>query len=435
MELPNLYRLFLDHPFITTDSRRVIRDSIFFALRGQQFDGNRFAGDALEKGCAFAVVDEPSVAAGERFILVKDVLASLQELSAFHRSRFNMPVLAITGSNGKTTTKELCHAVLSSEFRTVATTGNLNNHIGVPHTLLSISPQTQVAVVEMGANHPGEIAALCRLARPDLGIITNIGRAHLEGFGSFEGIVSAKKELYDHIARSQGTLFVNSGNPLLMDLSEGINRVTYGPGSDAILNGVSEGDGLLLKIRVAFRNKHDGTMQEMSLETQLTGDYNLENVLAAMAVGLFFNIKPEKIAGAVARYRPDNMRSEVKDTPFNRIILDAYNANPTSMETALRHFSGVKDQSKWLILGDMRELGPDSHKEHGRIVQLIRELSFQRVILIGEEFYRYAGTGEYLFFNTTTQAYDWLKKHPVRHATVLIKGSRLMKLEMLVELL
>jgi UDP-N-acetylmuramoyl-tripeptide--D-alanyl-D-alanine ligase len=435
MDIEHIHKLFLSHPAVSTDSRNIIRDSFFFALKGVVYDGNVFAHEALVKGCAYAVVDDPRVAADGRYILVGDVLQTFQDLAALHRSQFDIPVLAITGSNGKTTTKELCHRVLATTYNTVATAGNLNNHIGVPQTLLSITGNTEVAIIEMGANHPGEIGFLCDMARPDLGLITNIGKAHLEGFGSFEGVVHAKKELYEFVAGHGGMVFVNAGNQLLMDLSAGMKKLTYGTGPGPSVRGEVDNNGVFLRVKLYLTLADTRTIREYDLKTHLTGDYNLENVLAAVSVGLHFKISPDRIISAIRNYIPSNMRSEVRDTSSNRLILDAYNANPTSMEMAIRNFARLPGENKWIILGDMRELGDESLSEHQRILDLVRQLSFTRVILIGDQFCQLSGQGEFNFFSGTEEVFSWLKKNPIGHSTVLIKGSRLMKLEKLVELM
>ncbi len=430
MRIQEIYQIFAKHPVICTDSRKSVRDAMFFALRGDLFDGNAFAQEALDRGCAFAVVDDPSIAIHERFILVNNTLATLQELAAFHRAQYHIPVLAITGTNGKTTTKELCHAVLSKKFVTVATPGNLNNHIGVPLTVLSITWQTKLAVVEIGANHPGEITSLCRIARPDLGIITNIGRAHLEGFGGFNGVVRAKNELYEFIKITGGILFVNADNELLMSLSESMNRIVYGISKPAPVTGCCLSADPFLTVRICDAHLKD----VYQIATQMTGDYNLENILAAFTVGRYFNVPPEQIIQAIGEYRPGNMRSQLIETRHNRVILDAYNANPSSMEAALTNFAGTPGPEKWLVLGDMLELGQESLQEHQAIIELLLRLDLQNGILIGKNFSSVPVPHEFHIFPSLPEARTFLEKQPITGSMVLIKGSRAMCLEKLIDL-
>jgi len=423
--IEEIYRLFLRFPRITTDSRNVIMDSVFFGIKGDQFDGNRFAAEALGKGAAFAITDDPSVMAGDRFILVPDTLKALQQLAAIHRGRVNAKIIGITGSNGKTTTKELIGNVLSSTFKTVITRGNLNNHIGVPLTVLSLKEDTSFAVVEMGANHPGEIAALCRIARPDFGIITNIGKAHLEGFGSFEGVVKAKSELYDFIRQGDGTVFVNQDNQLLCRLSDGMKIFSYGSGENARCKGeITEREPSLA---VAW---YAGQLSGL-VRTRLYGDYNFENVMAAIAIGLYFGVSPEKIENAISAFQPENNRSQVTRTDHNVLVLDAYNANPSSMAAALNNFHKYTAPAKMIILGDMMELGEHSLEEHREIIALVRKLSFNQVCYVGEQFSRAAKGGHELCFTSMQQAEKWFRDHPVRNMTILLKGSRKMMLEKL----
>lgn len=427
--IEEIYRLFLRFPRITTDSRNVIMDSVFFGIKGDQFDGNGFAAEALGKGAAFAITDDPSVMEGDRFILVPDTLKALQQLAAIHRGRVNAKIIGITGSNGKTTTKELIGNVLSSTFKTVITRGNLNNHIGVPLTVLSLKEDTSFAVVEMGANHPGEIAALCRIARPDFGIITNIGKAHLEGFGSFDGVVKAKSELYDFIRQGDGTVFVNQDNQLLCRLSDGMKIFSYGSGENAGCKGeITEREPSLA---VAW---YAGQLSGL-VRTRLYGDYNFENVMAAIAIGLYFGVSPEKIENAISACQPENNRSQVTRTDHNVLVLDAYNANPSSMAAALNNFHKYTAPAKMIILGDMMELGEHSLEEHREIIALVRKLSFNQVCYVGEQFSQAAKGGHELCFTGMQQAEKWFRDHPVRNMTILLKGSRKMQLEKLSNLL
>lgn len=431
MTIEELYRIFKRHPLICTDSRKIVRDSVFFALKGNFFDGNAFAEEAIGKGCAYAVVDDPGVAKNQHFLLVDNVLDALQQLAVFHRRHIHVPVLAITGSNGKTTTKELCFSVLSKQYRPVATMGNFNNHIGVPLTILSIHDGTDIAIIEMGANHPGEISHLCRIAQPGLGIITNIGRAHLEGFGSFEGIISAKNELYTYIKNTGGTLFVNTDNELLDSLSASIPRITYGIADPASVMGTSLSTDPYLTVSIALSEQG----QERVITTHLTGIYNLENILAAWAVGNYFKVHPDRMAEAISDYVPANMRSQILETSSNRVIMDAYNANPSSMEAALRNFALMGDPNKWMILGDMLELGSFSQGEHQRIIGLATELGLMKGILIGRQFSLLTVPVGFKTFLNVDEAREYLIKNPLKNGTLLIKGSRAIGLERLTDLL
>ena len=427
--IEEIYRLFLRFPQISIDSRNVIPGSVFFGIKGDKFDGNKFAVEALNHGAAYAVTDDRSLSADSRHILVSDTLETLQKLASIHRSRVAAKIIGVTGSNGKTTTKELIGNVLSSTFKTVITRGNLNNHIGVPMTLLSVKEDTSFAVVEMGANHPGEIASLCKIARPDFGIITNIGKAHLEGFGNFQGVIKAKSELYSFIRQSGGTVFVNRDNELLWELSAGMNIFSYGSSIKADCTGeITEKDP---SIAIAW---HSG-LQHGSLKTRLYGDYNFENVMAAVSVGLFFGINAEDIDQAISSYQPENNRSQITRTDHNILLLDAYNANPSSMSTALNNFRNYTASSKMIILGDMMELGDTSLEEHREIVALIRKFSFNRVCFIGEQFSEAAKGGQELCFAGIQQAEKWFRDNPVRNMTIMLKGSRKMMLEKLTYLL
>jgi UDP-N-acetylmuramoyl-tripeptide--D-alanyl-D-alanine ligase len=424
-----LYSVFLKHNAVSTDTRNICPGCIFFALKGEKFDGNLFAAEALEKGASLAVVDNPSVASDHRYLLVQNVLSSLQSLAVMHRNTLKTIIIGITGTNGKTTTKELIRLVLSTTFKTAATSGNLNNQIGVPLTLLSLKADTEFAVVEMGANHPGEIETLCRITKPDYGLITNIGKAHLEGFGNLRAIIRTKSELYVHLRNSGGTAFINVDHPLLVRQAGTMKQFTYGRKTTANIRG-----------RVLSRNpvlamswKHQD--EWLRLQTSLYGDYNFENILAAVCIGEYFKIPPPRIIRAVSSYVPDNNRSQVIITKKgNTLILDAYNANPTSMNSAIRSFLTLPGTSKVLIIGDMLELGSNSHKEHTKIITLIKELDFTDVILVGEIFSSLPCPGHWLRFGEVLPAKNWLMKHKYAHCTILLKGSRKIKLETLAEI-
>ena len=399
---------------------------MFFALKGDSFNGNAYAKGALNSGAAIAVVDEPEVATDDRFFLVEDVLATLQELAQIHRSHFKCPVIGITGTNGKTTTKELINAVLSAHGKTHATKGNFNNHIGVPLTILSADIKTtEFLIIEMGANHPGEIAFLCNIAKPDYGLITNVGKAHLEGFGSFEGVIKTKTELYDFLRTVEGKVFVCSNQPILLKLAAGLNHITYGSAvNDYCLGNVVSSNPLLIV-------KWYANGKEQIINTKLVGAYNFDNVMAAISIGKYFNIPDDKVIQAIESYEPSNNRSQVMQSASNQLILDAYNANPSSMRVALENFSRMNGFPKIVILGDMFELGSESLTEHVAILTLLKDFDFSDVLLIGPRFCEAASDSGFHCFNSTTEARDWLSVHPITNASVLIKGSRGMKLETL----
>ncbi|MGV3638861.1 MAG: UDP-N-acetylmuramoyl-tripeptide--D-alanyl-D-alanine ligase, partial [Flavobacteriales bacterium] len=400
----------------------------FFALKGPNFNANAFAGEALAKGARYAVVDEPTVAVDERYLLVDDVLRALQELATYHRRTFNIPVVAITGTNGKTTTKELVHAVLAADRPTLATSGNLNNHIGVPLTLLRLKPEHRIAIIEMGANHVGDIAELVAIAEPTHGLITNIGRAHLEGFGSYEGVVKAKTELYDFLRANRGILFVNADDPLLMEKSYGIRRVTYGSTGDPDMVGYLQPPSHDPFLSCSF-DHHDDTWM---VDTHLIGAYNLPNVLVAACMGLHFNVDPERIVDAIDGYEPSNNRSQFSDTGRNQLVLDAYNANPSSMHVALENFAAMRtDRPKLAILGGMKELGADSRAEHEAIADTVARLSVE-TLFVGPEFVGIADRG-ITTYPDANAALEALKQKPLTGYLILVKGSRGTKLETLVE--
>ena len=425
----HLYAIFLEHPVVATDSRQVIPGSLFFALTGDSFNGNKFAAAALAQGAAYAVVDEAEYALDDHFILVENVLETLQELARYHRMQFNIPVVAITGTNGKTTTKELTCAVLSEKYQTLATKGNLNNHIGVPLTLLKLTNETEIALIEMGANHPGEIDFLCRIAQPGFGLITNIGKAHLEGFGGYEGVIRTKTELYRFLKEKNGTVFLNKQDELLVEHAIGMNTATYGtiPANPGTILTTSDP---FVTLYLRFCDGH-----ELTIETKLYGRYNETNILAAAAVGHHFGVSPGQIKAALEDYEPDNNRSQVTRTETNLLILDAYNANPSSMEAALSNFAESGYPEKALILGDMLELGASSDEEHRHIMELIDRLGLTRVFLIGPVFTRLNTRRETMCFHDSELARMWLDHHRVTNSTILIKGSRGIRLEKLVDVL
>ena len=430
--MSDLHSRFLASTGVCTDTRRPFLGGIFFALSGPNFNANAFAVKALENGCSVAVVDDPVVAMDDRFILVPDVLKALQDLAREHRRTLDIPVIAITGTNGKTTTKELAHAVLSANRTTLATEGNLNNHIGVPLTLLKLKPEHRIAIIEMGASKRGDIAELCAIAEPTHGLITNIGKAHLEGFGSLEGVVRTKTELYDRLRTHGGIAFVNGDDPLLMAESEGLDRVTYGVGPHCDVRGsAEEGEGHYLHFLFEDAQR-EGRWHG---ETQLVGNYNLHNALAAVCIGRHFDVLDEDIVNAIDEYVPANSRSQLKDTGRNELVLDAYNANPTSMAVALENFKGLRSERKKLvILGDMRELGATSMAEHEAIVNLVKKLQLD-AILVGEEFMKAAPEVRMRRFAEVAAAVEALKAAKPKDLLILVKGSRGVKLEEVVEAL
>jgi UDP-N-acetylmuramoyl-tripeptide--D-alanyl-D-alanine ligase len=425
ISIDKLHKLFLQSSGVSTDSRSIEQGNMFFCLKGENFNGNTFAAQALEKGASFVIVDEPEYQLNERCILVGNSLSTLQKLAYFHRNKLNIPIIGITGTNGKTTTKELIYTVLSEKYRVIATQGNLNNHIGVPLTLLEIDENnTQVAIIEMGANHVGEIAELCQIANPNLGIITNIGKAHLEGFGSVEGITQTKIALYQHVASVDGLLFVYSEDKLLIKLSKNIETVTYG--KSGLYKGIPLDDNLLLKLYLPD--------YETDIQTQLTGNYNFPNAMAAIAVGLSFGVPIENIKSALEAYIPDNNRSQLIKKGDRTIIVDAYNANPSSMELAIRNLAKLQLPVKTLLLGDMAELGENGTAEHQQIVDLIRSFSFDYVYLIGNEFAKTNADSSWIYTDAE-QLKKSLEKTLPNNATILMKGSRSMKIERFLEVM
>lgn len=426
-----LYEAFGRHPHVTTDTRACEPGSLFFALKGANFDGNEFAEAALEKGCALAVADDPALRGkDERIVVVDDVLEALQRLAAHHRKALGTTIVQVTGTNGKTTTKELTAAVLAEKFNVHYTRGNLNNHIGVPKTLLELNAGHDIAVIETGANHPGEIASLTKIVQPDCGLITNVGMAHLEGFGSFEGVVRTKCELYDYLRERQGGfIFLHGDNDILSSKSEGIERYTYGStGGGHNIEGetVECAPFLVLKWRIAGGEWH-------LVRTRLIGAYNLPNVLAAAAVGTRFGVSEDAVSRAIEHYTPTNNRSEWMETAHNRLIVDAYNANPTSMQAALSNFAGISDQNKMLIIGEMRELGKVSSEAHAHIVEQIRATRIPDVWLIGREFAPFKD--EFTWLENVEAAEERLQAHPVTGKLILVKGSNSTKLYRLPRLL
>jgi len=425
MEIQELYHLFLEKENVSTDTRNIIKDSIFFALKGENFDANQFAQQALDNGAFYAVVDDKNVVKSDKFILVDDVLTTLQNLANHHRKQFKIPVIGITGSNGKTTTKELIFAVLSKKYKTLATKGNLNNHIGVPLTLLSLKADTEIAIIEMGANHIGEIEFLSKIAEPTFGIITNIGKAHIEGFGSYEGVIQTKSELYKFIKQNEGILFVNEDDELLMDLSSEINRIGYGENAKSYDFKLVESSP---NLKIAWNNN--------LITTNLYGKYNFPNIMAAICIGDYFNVAKQDIIDAIANYVSTNNRSQFAEIGGNIYYLDAYNANPTSMNAAIETFIEGQFSNKLMILGDMLELGNVSDEEHCTIIE--KALNNQlTTIFVGHNFFslsdKYKDNELLHFFNNYEEVINWFTENSPKNRNILVKGSRGIKLEKIVE--
>ena len=460
MQISDLYSVFLNHPVVTTDSRNCPPGSIFFALKGDKFDGNNYIEQALQNGADFAVGDCANLPQNDRIIRVDNVLQSLQDLANYHRKQLNPIVIAVTGTNGKTTSKELIAAALSTMYPVLFTQGNLNNHIGVPLTLLQLKPEHRFAVIEMGANHPGEIRELCKIADPDFGLITNVGKAHLEGFGSFEGVVRTKTELYEYIREKGGSVFVNIDNPILKERSENTNRIFYGTSSEAFVQGriiesenYLEMEWRLMCLKKELKRHCEGDSPKQSIEnndhgllhsvrndenykikTQLVGNYNFENVLAAICVTVYFNVKA--INNAIAGYAPTNNRSQNMKTKRNHLIIDAYNANPSSMQVALDNFLSFNVSPKMAIIGEMKELGEYSREEHQKIIDRLLESKIDKIIICGENFANIKPSAlNWMFFQYTQDLLNYLKTENISGYYILIKGSRTNKLEETIEFL
>ena len=427
METSLLYKYFLECGKVTTDTRDCPEGSMFIALKGANFNGNAFASQAIANGCRYAVVDEAEYAndADGRILLVDDCLKALQELAAWHRRELGTKMIGITGTNGKTTTKELIAAVLKEKYNVLYTQGNLNNHIGVPLTLLKLTPEHEMAVVEMGANHPGEIKTLVNIACPDYGIITNVGKAHLEGFGSFEGVIRTKGELYDYLRANGGKIFIQNENPYLNSIAEGLECIRYGAEEGLYVSGKV----LSCSPFLAFSWKSEGKAHEV--QTHLIGSYNVDNALAAVAIGRYFGVEDDAICHALSSYEPRNNRSQLAEAGGNRFVIDAYNANPTSMAAALENFRMIDAAHKMVILGDMKELGEASLEEHQKVVDMLAHCGFDRVILVGPEFGKTANAFE--CYNDADEVYSVLSAAMPEGYMILIKGSNSMKLAGLAE--
>lgn len=426
MQIQELYKIFLASTGVCTDTRTIKTGNIFFALKGDHFNGNTYALKALEAGAGFAVVDEDIEPGNPELILVTDVLKCLQDLAGYHRSQFDIPFIGITGSNGKTTTKELVHAVLSTKYKTYTTEGNLNNHIGIPLTLLKVKKDAEIAIVEMGANHQKEIAGYCVYTQPTHGLITNCGKAHLEGFGSLEGVRKGKGELFDFIREKSGVVFINNDYEYLQRMSKGIQKIISYGSENADFTGSSKdsGDGFL---QVSVTRGADLPL----IKTHLVGDYNLPNVLVAVAIGKTFAVPEAQILEALENYIPTNSRSQMIEKRGAKIILDAYNANPSSMRAAIMNFGKMAGDKKYILLGGMKEMGSESQSEHKGIIDLLEEYRWEKAVLVGEEFRDVPQ--DYLHFANAEEARAWFTDQDIKDALVLIKGSRGIRMEKLLE--
>ncbi len=427
MEINELYQHFKKHPSVQTDSRKIKKGDLFFALKGPNFNGNKYAQQALDDGAVLCIVDEETGLHDSRIIKVNDSLETLQALAKKHREQFSIPFIAITGSNGKTTTKELVHAVLSKKYITYTTIGNLNNHIGIPLTILSVKPDAEMAVIEMGANHQHEIEGYCKYALPTHGLITNCGKAHLEGFGGEEGVKKGKGELFDYLRNNNGTAFIFNDYGYLSEMSKGIsNIITYGT-IDADLNGeaIKESGSEFLRVKIG----KGVTINEIN--TQLVGGYNLPNVLAAVCIGKTFGVDDEQIIAALENYIPSNSRSQLIEKDSNRIILDAYNANPSSMKAAIENFANMPGNKKVLMLGGMMELGDESMTEHENLVKLINQNQWHKVVLVGKDYKDLPVS--FIHFYDVSDARNWFREQHFMDALILVKGSRSMQMEKVLE--
>ncbi|MBO7287443.1 MAG: UDP-N-acetylmuramoyl-tripeptide--D-alanyl-D-alanine ligase [Bacteroidales bacterium] len=422
--IEKIYQLYSEKYIVTTDSRKVEPGCVFVALKGEHFDGNDFAYQVANDNIAACVIaDRKDLPHHERLFIVDDSLTTLQELAKLHREKCNTPIIGITGTNGKTTTKELVASVLSQKYNIIYTQGNFNNHLGVPLTLLQIKPDTEIAVVEMGANHPKEIELLCSLAQPNFGIITNIGKAHIEGFGSFEGVVKTKNELYDYLRNTNGKVFLNNDNHLLKELAQNLTNVKYGKDDNADYHASILSSNPYLSI--SWNNN--------TINTKLVGEYNFENVMAAITVGCYFNVDQKLIIKALESYHPTNNRSQFIKTEKNEVVMDAYNANPVSMSNSVKNFRNISDDNHLLILGDMKELGNESLNEHQEIINLIKELKFNNVILVGSEFNKI--NHDFVSFLNVDELIRHINQNEISGMKILVKGSNSIHLEKIINLL
>ncbi len=429
----NIYQLFKEYGSITTDSRNCSKNSLFFALKGDNFDGNQYAEKALRNGCSYAIIDNKKYAKGERYILVKNVLKTLQQLANKHRKILGTKVIGVTGTNGKTTTKELIASVLSQKFNVHYTKGNFNNHIGVPITLLQLELKHEIAVIEMGANHPKEIEELCQIVEPDYGIITNVGKAHLEGFGSFEGVMKTKSELYQYLSQKNRPIFINSGNDYLNEMA---TKSGYTTNKNQIQYAETEklNNHLVISTKTVTDDKriiHINCVtpkEKFTLDTHLIGEYNTENVLAATAIGFYFGLNSSEIKQGIEDYTPTNSRSEYQKTKLNIVNIDAYNANPDSMNQSIKSFANSESKHKTLILGDMLELGNYANEEHQKVIDLIERRDFEEIFLVGNEFQKTERKKAIRTYQNVGQLIEYIQQKPLKNRTILVKGSQGIKL-------
>ena len=432
MQIEEIYKIYQQHPSVQTDTRKLKKGELFFALKGPNFNGNLFAKQAIEMGAAYVFADEEILHSDDRIIRTNNVLITLQNLAKFHRTQFNIssenksriPFIAITGSNGKTTTKELVHEVLSTTYKTYTTAGNLNNHIGIPLTILKIRPDAEMAVIEMGANHLNEIAAYCEYTMPTHGLITNIGKAHLEGFGSVENVKKGKGELFDYLRKNNGTAFINSDDESVIELSIKLDKkIFYGSSGKDLYGKILKSD--------PFPEIEIGGIHPLDIKTKLAGIYNFSNVLAAVCIGRHFNIDDSKIKWAIENYSPSNSRSQLIHRNSNTIILDAYNANPGSMKAAIENYAAMRGDKKILLLGSMMELGNDSEKEHAALISLIDKYKWEDVVLVGKNFNNL--NHKYIKYDNALEVKEWLHNQHFENVQILIKGSRSMQMEKVLE--
>ncbi|MED5354667.1 MAG: UDP-N-acetylmuramoyl-tripeptide--D-alanyl-D-alanine ligase [Bacteroidota bacterium] len=425
MEINSIYQLFLKCRGVSTDSRKLESGNLYISLKGPNFNGNSFAKEALDKGASYAIVDEKEYAINDSYILVDDCLDTLQELATHHRRNSKAKILALTGSNGKTTSKELIYSVLKSKLNTIATTGNLNNHIGVPLTLLSIQAETQIAIVEMGANHLREIEMLCNMAEPDYGYITNFGKAHLEGFINLQGVIKGKSELYKYLMGKSGLIFINNKDPKQIEITNNYsNKFTFGETESNANYSVK-----------TVNPKISMSIEDVTINTNLFGEYNVENIASAICIGKYFGLSNLEIKKGVESYIPNNNRSQILEKGSNKIILDAYNANPTSMKLTLANFNEMDEKNKIVFVGDMYELGENSHEMHQDIVETIEKMNFDQSYLLGDLFSKTKFSSKIKAFSTLEDLNNSVKLKEISNATILIKGSRGMQLEKILDFL
>ena len=423
MDISSIYQIFLNSNKVCTDSRKIKDNDLFFSLKGPNFNGNKFAEIALENGANYAIVDEKEYAVNDNYILVNDCLDTLQKLANYHRNKSKAKILAITGSNGKTTSKELISSVLRLQFKTIATTGNLNNHIGVPLTLLSIKPETEIAILEMGANHLKEIELLCSIADPDYGYITNFGKAHLEGFINLKGVIKGKSELYAYLMKESGLIFINNSDNKQLEITKDYsNKFTFGNASSNVNYSVNT-----INPQITI------SLEDVTIKSNLFGKYNIENLAVAICIGKYFNMSNTLIKEGVETYTPKNNRSQIIEKGSNKIFLDAYNANPTSMQLVLMNFNDISEKNKIVFIGDMYELGENSHEMHQDIVNTIEEMNFDQTYLLGDLFNKTKFSSKIKAFATLEDLYNNVNLEEVSNSTILIKGSRGMQLEKILD--